>query len=122
MKNYAHYVRDSVFTKTSKKSSGHIIGNGEEKKMSAYSFRVGLVQQIAGELKNLHEDLQIAATFSREKTVMQRVISEHDIKANSTNHLRSNLSLRSTKNNGEKSLNNKEEIEEQFINDLNDAT
>ena len=95
---------------------------GEEKKMSAYSFRVGLVQQIAGELKNLHEDLQIAATFSREKTVMQRVISEHDIKTNSTNHLRSNLSLRSPKNDNEKSLNNDEDIEEQFINDLNEAT
>ena len=122
MKNYARYVRDSVFTNTSKKSSGHVIGNGEGKKMSAYSFRVGLVQQIAGELKNLHEDLQIAATFSREKTVMQRVISEHDMKTNSTNQLRSNLSLRSTKNENEKSSNNHEEIEEQFINDLNEAT
>ena len=96
--------------------------NVEEKKMSAYSFRVGLVQQIAGELKNLHEDLQIAATFSREKTVMQRVISEHDIKTNSTDHLRSDVSLRSSKNNAEKKLSNEEEIEEQFINDLNDAT
>ena len=122
MKNYARYIRDSVFTNTSKKSPRHMIGNGEESKMSAYSFKVGLVQQIAGELKNLHEDLQIAATFSREKTVMQRVISEHDIKTNSSNHLHSNLSLRSTKHNGEKSFNNDEEIEQQFINDLNDGT
>ena len=122
MKNYAHYVRNSVFSNTSKKSPRHGMKNGEEKKISAYSFRVGLVQQIAGELKNLHEDLQIAASFSREKTIMQRVISEHDIKKNLTDHLRSNLSLRSTKNNGEKSLNNDEELEEQFINDLNDAT
>ena len=99
-----------------------MIGIGEESKMSAYSFKVGLVQQIAGELKNLHEDLQIAATFSREKTVMQRVISEHDAKTNSSNHLHSNLSLRSSKHNGEKSFNNDEEIEQQFINDLNDGT
>ena len=96
--------------------------NGEEKKISAYSFRVGLVQQIAGELKNLHEDLQIAATFSREKTVMQRVISEHDIKTNSTDHLRSNVSLRSSKNDADKRSNNDEDIEEQFIHDLNEAT
>ena len=125
MKNYAKYVKDNVLKDSLRKSSKLLphsgIGENDAKSMSAYSFRVALLHQVAGELKNLHEDLQVAATFSREKTVMQQsTISDnktrqnsHSIANNIVNHPE-NPNLTTITNDGE-------EMEEQFINDLNVA-
>ena len=96
MKNYAIYVKDNIFKNNPGRSPKMSSRNGEKdvKTMSSYSFRIALLQQVAGELKNLHEDLQIAATFSREKTVMHSAIYEHDNKIKPINHLASNHSLK----------------------------
>ena len=128
MKNYAKYVKENIFKEISRKASRHNTATSsrnenDHKAMSAYSFRVALLQQVAEELKKLHEDLQLAATFSREKVAMQKALSEHDNKMGQCNQSITNSI--GNKQEAETKLttasHNGEDVEEMFINDLNVA-
>ena len=123
MRNYASYVTENIFSNRSSLLSSRSMGPEKDaKSMSAYSFRVALLQQVAGELKNLHEELQVAATFSREKTVIHnsvaQAVTDTDQKqiVGSTNSLQNShdISMVTKTNDGD-------EMEAQLINELTEG-
>ena len=123
MKNYASYVKDNIFNNKSPRLSSR--GGGREKdvkSMSAYSFRVALLQQVAGELKHLHEELQVAATFSREKTMIHNSVVQSVPETDETQVAASSQSLQTTNDvNIGTRINNEDDMEAQLIDELTDA-
>ena len=121
MRNYASYVKDNIFSDKSPRLSSR--NNGREKdanSMSAYSFRVALLQQVAGELKHLHEELQVAATFSREKTVIHNSVSQIVPDEDEKKEAASNSTLQNSNGIATK-INEEDEMEAQLIDELTET-